>query len=172
MPQMQQTPTAAQNAVNDIAYIDLIDVCNLKCPTCVRGVGIIPNSGKKMPLTKFSDIVGKLKSEGFKRIGLFNWTEPLLNRNLNEYVAVIKDHGLFCLVSTNFSLRRIDNLELALRAGIDHLIISVSGAEQPVYEINHAGGRIDYVKANVEKTAALKRSGEIHTEVRSSPHQI
>jgi len=162
---MEQSPTAAQNAVNDIAYIDVIDVCNLKCPTCVRGVGIIPNSGKKMPLTQFTDIVCKLKSEGFKRIGLFNWTEPFLNRTLEDYVRVIKDQDMFCLVSTNFSLRRIPNLEPALRAGIDYLIISVSGMEQSTYEINHASGKIDYVKSNIERTAALKKSGAIDTQV-------
>ena len=98
-------------------------------------------------------------------MGPFNWTEPFLNRNLQDYVAVVKMHGLICLVSTNFSLRRIDNLEAALRAGIDKLIISVSGFDQPVYEINQVNGNVDYVKANAERVAALKRSGGINTDV-------
>ena len=87
-------PTEAQRAVNVIAYVDVIDVCNLKCPTCFRGVGVIPNAPKKMPLSKFDDIVAKLKNEGFKWIGIFNWTEPFLNRNLQDYVAIVKDHSL------------------------------------------------------------------------------
>jgi MoaA/NifB/PqqE/SkfB family radical SAM enzyme len=158
-------PTEAQMAVNLIAYVDLVDVCNLKCPTCVRGVRAIPNSPKRMPLSKFDDIVAKLKSEGFKWVGLYNWTEPFLNRNLQDYVAVVKAHGLMCIVSTNFSLRRIDNLEAALGAGIDHLVITVSGFDQAVYEINHVAGDVDYVKANTERVAALKRSGAIDTYV-------
>jgi MoaA/NifB/PqqE/SkfB family radical SAM enzyme len=158
-------PTDAQTGTNGITYIDLIDVCNLKCPTCVRGVGVIPNSSKKMPLAKFDSIVAKAKSEGFKWIGLYNWTEPFLNRTLENYVATIKAHGLMCIISTNFSLRRIDNLEAALRAGIDYLIITVSGLDQEVYEINHFNGNIDYVKANTERAAALKRSGAIDTRI-------
>lgn len=158
-------PSEAQLAVNWITYIDLIDVCNLKCPTCVRGISVLPNSSKKMPLAKFDAIVAKVKDEGFKWIGLYNWTEPFLNRDLENYIAVIKRHGLGCMVSTNFSLRRIDNLEAALRSGIDHLIITVSGLDQAVYEINHVKGNIEYVKANTERAAALKRSGAIDTRV-------
>jgi MoaA/NifB/PqqE/SkfB family radical SAM enzyme len=158
-------PTEAQMAINDIAYVDLIDVCNLKCPTCVRGVGVLPNSAKKMPVSQFDEIAAKLKGEGYKRIGLFDRTEPFLVRNLHEYVAVVKKHDLGCMVSTNFSLRRVDDLEASLRAGIDHLIISVSGFDQAVYEINHVAGNIDYVKANTERTAALKRSGAISAQV-------
>ena len=158
-------PTEAQTAVNFIAHVDLIDVCNLKCPTCYRGVGVMPNAPKKMPLSKFDDIVTKLKSEGYQWVGPYNWTEPFLVRDLQDYVAVIKTHGLMCLMSTNFSLRRIDNLEAALRAGIDKLIISVSGFDQSVYEINHVKGNVDYVKANAERVAALKRSGAINTHV-------
>ena len=59
-------PTEAQTAVNFIAFVDPIDVCNLKCPTCYRGAGVMPNAPKKMPLSKFDDIVAKLKSGGFQ----------------------------------------------------------------------------------------------------------
>lgn len=161
----ERSPTPAQRAVNEIAYVDLVDVCNLKCPTCVRGAGAIANTSKKMPLDKFTKIVAKIKSEGYDRIGLFNWTEPFLNRNLHDYIAVIKAQQLGCMVSTNFSLRRIDDLEAALKAGIDHLVITVSGFDQAVYEINHVAGNIEYVKKNTEKAAALKRNGEIATRI-------
>jgi MoaA/NifB/PqqE/SkfB family radical SAM enzyme len=157
--------TPAQANVNDLAYIDTIDVCNLKCPTCIRGLRGMPNSGKKMPLEKFQNIIEKLSKEGYKRIGLFNWTEPFLNRNLHEYVDVVKQHGLFCIVSTNFSLRRIPGLEAALRSGIDHLIVSVSGFDQHVYEINHVDGNIDYVKENLRRAAALKATGLISARI-------
>jgi MoaA/NifB/PqqE/SkfB family radical SAM enzyme len=149
----------AQANLNDIAYVDTIDVCNLKCPTCIRGLRGMPNSAKKMPLEQFQRIVQKLSNEGYKRIGLFNWTEPFINPSLHEYVTIVKTHGLFCIVSTNFSLRRIPGLEAALRSGIDHLIISVSGFDQEIYEINHVDGNISYVKNNLRRAATFKESG-------------
>jgi MoaA/NifB/PqqE/SkfB family radical SAM enzyme len=116
-----------------------------------------------MPLDKFDRIAKKLRNEGYDNIALFSWTEPFVNPRLHEYVTIIKQHGLGCVVSTNFSLRRIPALEPALRSGIDHLIVSVSGFDQEVYEINHVGGNITYVKDNLRRAAMLKRSGEVST---------
>src|SRR5580704_4543982 len=148
--------SSAQAAVNRIAYVDTIDVCNLKCPTCIRGLRGMPNSGKKMTLEQFDRIVGKVASEGYKTVGLFDWTEPFLNQNLHEYISIVKRHDLWCIVSTNFSLRRIPGLEAALRSGIDHLIVSVSGFEQEVYEVNHVAGDIAYVKDNLRRASEIK----------------
>src|SRR5437773_1426217 len=106
----------------DTAHIDTIDVCNLKCPTCIRGVRNLQNSGRKMPLDMFEQIIAKLKDEGLRRVDLFNWTEPFLNRTLHEYVAAVRGLGLGCGISTTLSLRHIDNLEETLLAGLDTLI--------------------------------------------------
>jgi MoaA/NifB/PqqE/SkfB family radical SAM enzyme len=96
---------------------------------------------------------------------LFSWTEPFINPRLFQYVAIVKELGLSCMVSSNFSLRRIPGLEPALRAGIDHLIVSVSGFDQEVYEINHVGGNLTYVKENLRRAAELKRSGEVSARI-------
>ncbi|HTK57367.1 MAG TPA: radical SAM protein [Sphingomicrobium sp.] len=165
MSLVEQRCSAAQARLNHVLWVDTVDVCNLKCPTCVRGLRGMPNSGKALPLDKFDRIAAKARDEGYGHIGLYSWTEPFINPRLFEYVAVIKNLGLYCLVSTNFSLRRIPNLESALRAGLDHLTVSVSGFDQDVYEINHVGGNIAYVKENLRRAAELKRKGEISTHI-------
>src|SRR6516162_7677567 len=121
----------------DIAYVDTIDVCHLKCPSCIRGVRTIANTPRKMRLDLFESIVAKLKAANYRKISLYNWTEPFLNRTLEDYVRIIKAAGLVSEISTTLSLRHIDNLEATLVAGIDHIIVSISGARQEVYEINH-----------------------------------
>ena len=73
----------------DIAWVDTIDVCHLRCPTCVRGVRGLENTGQRMDLELFGLIVDRLRQQGFKRIGLFNWTEPFLNRTIESYVATL-----------------------------------------------------------------------------------
>jgi MoaA/NifB/PqqE/SkfB family radical SAM enzyme len=155
-PARRPGPSAAQRAINVLALVDTIDVCHLKCPTCIRGLRGLPNSAKTMPLDLFRRIVAKIDREGFQNVGLFNWTEPFLNPRLPEYIEIVKSHNIGCWVSTSFSLRRIPTLEASLRAGIDLLVVSVSGFEQDVYEINHRDGTIEYVKENLRAAAALK----------------
>jgi MoaA/NifB/PqqE/SkfB family radical SAM enzyme len=165
MDLVEQRCSAAQASLNDMLWVDTIDVCNLKCPTCIRGTRGMSNSGKALPLDRFSRIAAKARDEGYGQIGLFSWTEPFINPRLFQYVAIVKELGLSCMVSSNFSLRRIPGLEPALRAGIDHLIVSVSGFDQEVYEINHVGGNLTYVKENLRRAAELKRSGEVSARI-------
>jgi MoaA/NifB/PqqE/SkfB family radical SAM enzyme len=135
----------------DIAWIDTIDACQLKCPTCIRGVRGIKNTARKMELDTFAAIVGRLKDEGFRRIGLYNWTEPFLNRTIQDYIGKGKEAGFWVNLSTTLSLRHIDNLEQALVAGLDHLTVTISGFDQETYEINHVGGVWEYVLKNLHE---------------------
>lgn len=152
----------------NICYIDIIDKCNLRCPTCVRGVQLLKNSGSAMSLEMFKKIIRKANAEGFRRIGIFNWTEPFLFKQLPEYIAAVKELGLACEVSSNLSLKPstfFDNIKRSLSAGIDKLTVSVSGYTQHIYEINHVGGNIAFVKENFERISELKRAGMITTLV-------
>jgi MoaA/NifB/PqqE/SkfB family radical SAM enzyme len=115
----------------------------------------MPNSPKYMPLPLFERIVEKAKFEGYGIIELHNWTEPFLNKNLLEYISIIKKSGFTCWISSNMSFDdKFDLIEKSL-PNIDWLVISVSGYNQEVYEVNHQGGRIDRVKANLEYISKL-----------------
>src|SRR6185369_5284155 len=132
-------------------HIDLIDRCNLQCPTCWRGTGAQVNTTATLPLDKFREIVAKVKDEGYPNVALINWTEPFLCRNLHEYVPIVNESGMECWLSSNLSLPPnvyIPTIISALESGVDILWISVSGFTQAVYEINHVGGRVDWIKEN------------------------
>jgi MoaA/NifB/PqqE/SkfB family radical SAM enzyme len=108
------------------------------------------NSHKEMSLSLFDRIVKKAKYEGYNIIGLYNWTEPFLNMNLPEFLSIIKKSGCTSLISSNMSFYGKFDLIGKSLSNTDILIISVSGYNQDVYEINHRGGRIDRVKTNLE----------------------
>jgi organic radical activating enzyme len=148
------------------AHIDIIDVCNLKCPTCTKGVRNLPNSGRKMPFAMFEQIIKKLKDEGYDRVDLFNWTEPFLNKTLHEYVAAVRGLDLGCGLSTTLSLPKINNLEETLVAGLDTILVSMSGLDQETYEINHVGGRLEYVFANLDRIRAIKDQHGLDLRIR------
>ena len=146
-----------------LLYVDTIDACHLKCPTCVRGVRAFPNTARKMPLETFRAVVARAKADGAYRVDIFSWIEPFLCPDLCEYVAAVRQAGLPCGLSSTLSLRRIHRFEDTLR-NTDLLTVSTSGFEQEVYEVNHRGGNVEYVKANLETLAALKRTGATRVE--------
>ena len=65
----------------------------------------------------------------------------------------MRQAGLSCDISTTLSLRHIDNLEETLLAGLNWMTVSMSGATQGTYEINHVGGKL------ASFTATLSASG-------------
>lgn len=147
-----------------LLYVDVIDACHLKCPTCVRGVRAFPNTPRKMPLEMFRAIVAKAKADGAYRVSIFSWIEPFLCRNLFDYTEAIHAAGLPCGMSTTLSLRRIPEFERSMRQ-VDLMTVSISGFDQATYEINHRGGTLAWVKANLEQLAEWKRAGRIRTEI-------
>ncbi len=148
--------------------IDIMDRCNLRCRTCIRGMGLMKNSPGLMPIDLFKKIVRKAKDEGYPAIAFTNWTEPFLCKDLNKYLYAVKENGLFCIVSSNLSLEPMSvqtTIKNALMAGPDRLFVSVSGYEQAVYEVNHVGGNISWVKENLDYIALLKREKTIDTDI-------
>jgi molybdenum cofactor biosynthesis enzyme MoaA len=146
------------NEALDFAYIDTVDSCQLKCPTCVRGLRLMANSSRKMSIDLFEQIIAKVKFEGYRRIGLFNYTEPFLNRTLQAYVAKVNQIGIPCEISSTFSMRHIDNLEETLCAGVSVMHVSMSGMDQATYEINHVDGVLEYVLRNLTIAANIIRT--------------
>lgn len=148
------------------ADIDLIDKCNLLCPTCWRGTGAQKNAAGAMPIDTFRKVIDKVGREGFKNVVLINWTESFLNKDLDNYVPIVKEAGLRCWLSSNLSLNPktyLPGIISSLAAGVDFLFVSVSGYTQDVYEINHKGGRLDWIVANLEGITSAQRSGVLST---------
>jgi hypothetical protein len=95
-------------------------------------------------------IITKVVTERYTRVGLSNWTEPFLNLPLQDYVAVVRKAGLSCEISTTLSLRHVDNLEETVLAGLNWMTVSISGATQATSEINHVDGNIHQALVNLD----------------------
>lgn len=147
-----------------LLYVDINDACHLRCGTCPRGVRAFPNSNRMMSLGTFRQIVRKGLHDGAYQVGLFNWVEPFLIPRLDDYTQIVKSFGLRCEIASTLSLRKIDRLVETL-ANVDLLWVTMSGYSQAVYEVNHAGGRIEDVFAHLESIAAARREGRIATQV-------
>lgn len=149
-------------------YIDIFGYCNLRCPSCP--VGNWPKDGESafraglMDEALLRQILEKALGEvKVSSVGLFNWTEPLLNPQVNRLIEVVKSYGLFCSISSNLNILR--DPEGLLSSGLDWLRISVSGFQQEIYKLNHKGGDIDRVMQNMRRLAEARDAVNAKTDI-------
>ena len=134
-------------------WIDVVSGCNLRCSACPVGMPEFSNSIgqqlREMDPETFERICLKAKQDthGNMRIGLYNWTEPTLHSKLDEIIAIAMRHGIPCGLSSNLN----HEYDWALLKPLElwNFTITVSGFTQKTYAINHRGGRIEPVLANL-----------------------
>ncbi len=149
-------------------YIDIFGHCNLRCPSCPVG-NWAKNDGKPFSSglieeEKFRLILEKsLAESSVSSVGLFNWTEPLLNPNASKFVRIVKSYDLNCSISSNLNVLR-DPMDL-MESGLDWLRVSVSGFGQEIYKKNHVGGDIEVVKNNMKRLSEAKEKTGATTDL-------
>jgi MoaA/NifB/PqqE/SkfB family radical SAM enzyme len=155
-----------------IYTIDVIEGCNLRCPSCpVGNMRGAPRPKGRMALDMFERILDKIEREtpNVQFIGLFSWSEPLLHPEIERFVSACKRRGFPCYLSAN--LNRIDKLESVIEAGLDNLRISLSGFYQETYEQTHEGGNIETVKTNMRRLRELMDKHHSKTTVQVAYHR-
>jgi pyruvate-formate lyase-activating enzyme len=134
-------------------WIDVVSGCNLRCTACPVGMPEYTNSiGRQlteMSPELFEKICLKAKADtgGNCRLGLYNWTEPTLHSQLDKLIEIAERHGIPCGISSN--LNHNYDWSLLKPRRLANFTITVSGFTQKVYAINHRGGRIEPVLANL-----------------------
>ena len=91
-------------------------------------------------------------------VNFYNWGEPLLHPKIHEIVRICHDHKVFMSLSTNLNIRNLDILDKVCRAGLDHMVVSCSGATQDVYEIYHRDAKMDTLLAGLKYLKEYKNA--------------
>ncbi|MGA2026152.1 MAG: radical SAM protein, partial [Syntrophobacteraceae bacterium] len=132
------------------AVVDVSNACNLDCPYCPTGRGQTSGRTERMidvDLVKtFLDRYGKYLIEA----DLFNWGEPLLHPRISDIVNLFHERRIFNMISSNLNIRNKSVLEKVCDAGLDSLIVSISGATQDIYELYHRKGSLSLVIENLK----------------------
>lgn len=134
--------------------------CNLRCPECPSG------------LRSFTRPTGMLEPNLFRKLidevhpWLTNLTfyfqgEPFLNPGLLEMISYASGKGIYQTTSTNAHFLDTETARKIVRSGLDHLIISVDGLTQEVYEQYRVGGNLSKVLEGIKNIVAAKK--EIHS---------
>lgn len=135
--------------------IDIAGSCNLRCISCPRGNFDTHRPKGFMSADVYRALLDKiLRDDPYTGIiTLYNWGEPLLNRELPEILAITHAHGLLSALSSNLSFKL--DFEPVIAARPTWFRISVSGWEER-YEVTHTGGNWARLMENVHRLAEYR----------------
>ncbi len=136
--------------------IETGNICNLRCPLCPTGRRDEGVARGFMQLDDYKKIIDQLYRD-LLLVRLYNWGEPLLNKNLQAMIGYARRRRTAVTVSTNLNTLDADQAEALLKAGLQKIFVSCDGLSEKTYTAYHAGGDFRRVMDNIALLAALKR---------------
>ena len=137
--------------------VEPTNACNLRCPLCPTGHGSLGRPVRHLRLDEFRALVDDMERYLLFLV-LWDWGEPLLNRELPAMVRYAAEREIKTVTSTNgHCFRDEPYLAELLRAGLSTLIIAVDSVSPESYDVYRREGRVGDVLAGVETVVALKR---------------
>jgi MoaA/NifB/PqqE/SkfB family radical SAM enzyme len=124
-------------------FIETINSCNFRCVYCPqsRPEGHFINGRGVMPLRRFEKIVANLRSAfDVRSVALQRDGEPLLNKNIEEYVSHLTGQGIAASFSSNCSLITQERAVRLIESGLRRAKTDFC-ADPELYERLRAGGR-------------------------------
>jgi radical SAM protein with 4Fe4S-binding SPASM domain len=117
--------------------VEPTNICNLACPLCATGAGLLDRPRGCMTLSQFKHLVDGLP----RTVGtmyLWGQGEPFLTPGLVDMIAYAERRGIRAIVSTNGNcLRDIPGI---IASGLTKLIISLDGIDPTMYASYRVGG--------------------------------
>ncbi len=139
--------------------IEPTNVCNLRCPGCATGMRINPRPKGYLKPTNLQGVLAQIKRH-LLLVRLDGLGEPFLHPEILELIGLCHAAGAATAVSSHFGLKTFDvaNPRDIVRSGLDHLIVSIDGPDQAIYEQYRVGGDLATVLEHVRALAAAKRA--------------
>ncbi len=140
------------------AVVDVSNACNLECPYCPTGRR--QTSGRAERLIDIDLVKTFLDRYGKYLIAadLFNWGESLLHPKIFDIVRLFHERRIFHQISSNLNIKNRSVLEKICDAGLDVLIVSISGTTQDIYERYHRKGDISLVIENLKHLIEYRKN--------------
>lgn len=139
--------------------------CNAACVTCPYPETAETQSMGRMGEELFERIVDQIAGRGVERTSLFLMNEPLVDRRLETFTALLKSREpeTMATIITNGTLLDGGRACSLAAAGMDEISVSVNGFTAQDYESTMVGLDFDRIQQNLDEVGAASRSGELGT---------
>lgn len=140
--------------------IEPANFCNLKCPLCPTGSGRLKDCRppRLMNFDEYKNIIDQARGYTTKVV-LFNLGEPFLNKETPKMIKYAVDAKMYVKISTNAVL--LDDISLCqeiVKSGLQHLIVSLDGADQETLEKYRVGSDFEKVLRSLNHIKETKKS--------------
>lgn len=126
------------------ASVEPANFCNLRCPQCPTGLGVINKQKVLMDIQRFQSIIDSLSPE-LMWINLYFQGEPFLNKQLPKMVEYANSNGIYTSISTNGHFLTKETTDSLKQAGLWKLIVSLDGVTEESYKKYRIGGNFNKV---------------------------
>ncbi len=128
------------------AQLEVTTSCNLRCPLCITH--ITPRGVSFLEATHVERVVAACRHR-MKQVSFHLMGEPLLHKELFQFVRRCEDAGISSSFSTNGMIldRHVDEI---LDSGLTHISIAIDGVDAGDYSKYRVGGDFGRVVANVK----------------------
>jgi len=133
------------------------NICNLHCPECPTGKGILTRPIGKADLAVFKKLINETKRHSFY-INLYFQGEPFLHPELPAMIKYAVNAKMFVSVSTNAHFINETVASHIIEAGTGRVIISLDGLNQESHSFYRKGGDFNTVLKSI---GVLKHAREI-----------
>jgi radical SAM protein with 4Fe4S-binding SPASM domain len=133
--------------------IEQTNACNLDCPVCETGAGILGRQTGHMSLEQFQAIIDKVGAHT-NTLMFYFMGEPFLNKHAYDMIAYAKRAGIpFVETCTNGDF--VDP-ERIVDSGLDKVSFQIGGMTQATHQIYRINGRLDRVLKNLAESIRLR----------------
>jgi hypothetical protein len=150
----------------DRAVIEINGACNYSCSMCpqdLRTGGRNKDFRRKMSLKDFEKNVADCAQHGLRVVNLEGSGEPTLNRDLPEYIKIVKKYGAKAFCFSNGFRMKGQFMRDCVDAGLDFYRFSMIGYSPEMYSKwmhNTIGGNFHTLKENIiEMQKYVEESG-------------
>lgn len=135
-------------------YIEPTNICNLNCLHCARWS--IKRKLQHMELSVFTEAINQIKKVGWNpRITLTGQGEPLLHREIMDFVRLAHDNGIFVSIISNGTVLTEELGVKLIKAGLDRMQFSFDSVDKKVYEGIRRGSNYEKTLKNILDFVAL-----------------
>lgn len=126
--------------------LEPINTCNLKCPVCETGAGVLERKSQIMSYDDFVRIMDKV-GRGANHLMLYYMGEPFLNKNVYKMIRYARNMGLYVTTCTNGD---IVEPEMLYGSGINHISFQIGGITQEVHQVYRRNSDLSKVLKNLQ----------------------
>ena len=137
------------------ASIEPTTSCNLRCPECPTGLQILKRSKGNLQIDAYNQILEKL-SPNLMHLTLYFQGEPMLNPYFAQMVKQARSRDIFVATSTNGHFLDDTNVDLILKSGLNHLIVSLDGLDEVTYQTYRIRGNLKTVTEGLQRLISAK----------------